>query len=348
MATSGFALYSDVNEQMLRDLPPTPAKIETPDHYDFNLGRISGQRFASVISQNPSGSSLYLVMQQARQDLPARDKNFYDKYDVSEADKKLAERKTAGYGFADIDFTWHFAAGLANEVTDFFVDEGVITREQKNNFNLHDWATIIGSGWFSKLVHQMTPTSNGNYGQFGNTIYDYVGKQLYMKLIGRKIIDANTLLFEFQQQTEPLEDASYDTAILSKSAIKGLRGLMTQNDSIGCPVARYSAHFDADDVHNNPHLKNLVASGRLSVDGARPNGKVRVSQQMTAIDNTLAFFALQLDNYGAAYGTPVMTIDNGNLIVNHLRLPTTDVCRQKLENCDPNAEKLLGEIALAA
>ena len=313
MCTDGFALYTDVNRQHLRDLLAIPPIVGFPnlDNYE-----------RKIVSANPGGASLFLAKQQL---VPAKLGNreeFFAQYGVTEADLQRVDDPSLGLfasGFGALDFPWHFSAILANDVTDFFIDEGKLLQEQKNNFTLYDWATMINSPWFKSLVHQMALTGNGLYEVAGQVLTDFDHDRL-INILQRTTVNGNKLLGPTQPLFTYTEDHDHITgsvtpqATLSNPAAAGLQTYIKSEDSIGCPVARHSIRVPRMLTETNPHFQNLIDAGLLRVVPERSDERnVRLIQDQSAIDRTLEVFAWQLHTYVDHYGTPyVVRAREGN------------------------------------
>lgn len=308
--THGFALYTDLNDRLMEELHDTfipPLAANALAIYKDEI-RWNSHREEQII-RNPAGCALYMAMSQIIRQLPGRE-TFIRTFGMNASDLHEAAHFTHLHGLADIEFPWSFGAFTANAVADFFVGEGVITQEQKNNFTLKDWANMIGSGWFSRLVHLLAIAPNGAYGRNGSDIWHYDTNYLHKELVTLSVNSDLGPIFEYKAQTESDEGITYDTAVLSREAIMTLRAALARNgNSLGCPVARYSVALDENMVRD-PHVQNLIDRGTLTIVPERSdNGTVRLTQDWSAIDKTLSLFAAQLDIYQTVYGNPVIVLD---------------------------------------
>jgi hypothetical protein len=306
--TDGFALYTDVNDHLMDELGNRYIpKIST--HPSAKL-LITGDIYDSVIDGNPAGASLHLAMKNIlNSTVPKGDELLnQSEYGITLDDKDRADTYAFFGGFNDMDFAWHFSAGVANAVADRFITEGVITQEQKDNFTLHDWADIIGSGWFSRMAHELALSGNGTYGRFGLNLTDYSEDGFAKSLVQHKILETPTEpALTYKEQEDEVDGLTYATAEPSKEVVQRLRQRMHAYDggSFGCPAARYSVQLPADMVETNPHVQNLLERGTLEIVPERSTGeKIRLTQEWSAIDKTLSLFGAQLDTYEATYGTP--------------------------------------------
>jgi hypothetical protein len=303
--TDGFALYTDTNDRITADLahqvvPPLPLTLSKK----YGLTDMYAQSCKRV-EENPGAMRLYCTMKRILDIVP----DFADigKYGVSEEDIKLGNTYAFSAGFGDLEFPWHFSAGLANACVDGFVDENAITSEQKNAFTLHDWANVIGAGWFGRLANNMALTGGGVYLQFGGQPADYDAGALHHKLVGTHIIHPTDPLFTYEQLYEPEEQATYHALDLSKEATHGLRQNMhnAAGTSLGCSVARNSVLLPNETVETNPHVQALLDRGTLRIVPERSTSThTRATAEWTAIDTTLHLFAGQLEQYENNYGTP--------------------------------------------
>lgn len=307
MTGRGFALFTDVNDRMLHTLqacriPAAPRDMElTITHWN--------EPSAEVVRLNPAGTGLFIATYHLQQLLPRYDDlTFNADHGISSEDTRESGAYTFfDSGFNDLNFPWHFSATVANAVVDFFVSEGVITQQQKDAFTLRDWADVIGSGWFSRIMHLMALTSNGSYGSFGQMLTTYMPGALTRRLAERKYVAHNDApLFTYKAQVDPQSGLTHHTAVLRDEVIRAMRASMRATQkSVGCPVARYSVLLPEAEVTSNPHVQHLIRNGTLQVVPERShNGMVRLIQEQSAIDKTLTFFAHQLDQYDRSHGTP--------------------------------------------
>lgn len=157
----------------------------------------------------------------------------------------------------------------------------------------------------------MALAPNGTYGTLGSHLGHYTGNKIVERLKSVDALKADDPLFNYSEQLEPSENLTYATASLSRAAIRGLRSNMQNKNSMGCPVARYSVLLPDELVTTDPHVKNLVNRNAMRrIDGRSNEEHVRFTQDWSAIDKTLAFFAWQLDDYERRYGTPYIISTN--------------------------------------
>ncbi|HSX15209.1 MAG TPA: hypothetical protein VLF40_00265 [Candidatus Saccharimonadales bacterium] len=309
--TAGFALYTEVNDRLLDYLADRDIPALRPDGMKDYL---TTYRIEDTLVPNPAGVSLALAMRHITADVPVADQNFYRDFGVSQEDQGRACYHTFGGGFSDMVFTWHFSAGVANAVMDFFVDEGVLSQEQKNAFGLGDWADIIGSDWFGRLMHMTALTANGAYLSFGTYLSAYrkhafahaLKERFDTELEDNKLPPLTNDIFTYHEHQDPADGRTYAAAGLAPAVLGVLRTAMQDgHKSAGCPVARKSVLLPADQVQDDPHTKQLVADGTLTAVPERSTDEhIRFTQETTAIDRTLQLFASQLRRYEAAHGTP--------------------------------------------
>lgn len=332
--TYGFALFTDVNIRMLEamehePLPRTPngntaVYLETP----YRPGYIPGE------PQRVPALALRRIAELAIRFIPETTQ-LRRLGGVTVKDAWRANQEgTFEEGFGDVDFTWKFAGCLASELAQVFVDEGVLTPEQRDAFTLTDWADMIGSGWFSKLVHVLAFAPNGVYGNVGSAPGDYLRKAIGNRLkatwqLAESDFPADGKIFDVRRRYEPHDGHTYITAELKPEVVHILRqSLIANGDSAGCPVARNATRLTRDQLKKDPHARRLVNTGQLIVvEGRSTETHVHVTQGYTAIDQTLMFFAAQLRQYEAQYGTPEMsyvTKDNETM----LHVTTTHASRE--------------------
>jgi len=321
--TEGFALYTDVSDAMLADLSRIREQL-APVSDSTN-----GLQYHEQNPQKPAAMSLYMGMLSARDVVSDNaGKHFRKRYHITPADRRRAAPYTFEGGFDDLTFPWHFSAALASAAVDHFEEQGVISKEQKDQLTLPDWANIIGSGWFSNLSHQLALARNGTYGSFGTYPRDYLDGALRQKLTHKNIIPKTCdTIFDYQEQLEPEENRIYATANANKLVVKGLRDAMKHapSASAGCPVARKSVMLP-NNVARSGHAANLIREGTLATVPERShNGFTRATQDSTAIDRTLAFFAMQLDDYHRIHGTPYLEESDLGVRVRHRHQAPLDI-----------------------
>jgi hypothetical protein len=330
--TAGFALYNDVNDHMLHDIAGLPDRGPISQATaSYHIPPYSGPHI-----DNPAGASLYLATQHivTPVETMVKDPGFYSRYGVSGRDRRAIEEfdthAIIKHGFDVLHFPWLIGAAVANACVDEFVEQNVITRSQKNAMNLHDWANVIGSGWFARLSHSMALGKNDTYRGFSMSVNHYAAGSLKEHFRQDGVIGPEDEVFSYEPQAEPEEGMVYATVKPSKAVIAGLRRQMRNagpGDSGGCPVARNVVWLPTAALKADPHVKNLLKSGGLEIRQYNPEGThVQVAQDMSAIEKTLALMAMQLDNYADLHGTPeVSPFGDGELT--HRRTPAIDALR---------------------
>jgi hypothetical protein len=318
MTTEGQALITDISNLVFDDLNRQvpfrlPGTLRTPR---------SSMRFGVVFNakdQHPSAAALYAVSTQLINPLHSLAKGgnlerFQRDYGVTPADHE-SNRFSFGGGLLDMDFTWHAAPALASSVVNEFVAAGKLTSEQHAAMTLHDWANIIGTGWFSKLTHSLAFTSNGTYRRFGECEKDY-DRGGFQRSLGEISINA-AKPFVIGEAYEADEGKRYVTATVSGDLKRTLRERINppnqdkkerEYNSPGCPAARYSTMFFRHMIDTDPHVRNLLARGEMTIDDSRSTEqKVKATQEYTSIDRALMVLAVKLDQYEDMYGMPQVT-----------------------------------------
>ncbi len=333
MRGEGCMLYTDVNAQMLGVIGSQAIKPLKGRHTNYDIGG------PAKLSQ--SGAVLYEVTRLIMSGVPMPGDtgkfNFYKELSVSKEDRDSVGDKAFSLGFGDVNFPWHFSAGLASSVIHDFVGKGKITSDQADKLTLYDWANVIGSGWFSELVHSMAFTANGSWGDFGRHGFQYAEGALATHMVGRVALAPAIASVDdlelFDVHEEPFDGFTYLTASLRPDIRMMLRKSMRDDErkSTGCPVARKAVRMPVAEVATNSHIQNLIQLGIVTVRQA-PGDKVIIEQEYTAIDRTLAFFADQLDNYADQHGQPVMhvrTVPLEHIKVTHEVKPPTNALRRE-------------------
>lgn len=321
MLRDGAVLYTDVQDRMLSDLDPQiPSCLTERELRGFSLIGEYGNTTtgASVAAENIGGISLYAAMQKVRKLTPRTDHNnvesFLRQYGVSGVDiDKIGDHASYG-GFLNLDFTHSFAAGIANEVTEAFIADGCLTREQKDSLSVTDWADLIRTGWFGNLVEDMAFGGNGAYGPYASNTrgfaLDPAQGGLTRALVSSGVLhsDFEQPLFEVSTTIEPQEGFEYLIASLTQPVRQALRKHMersaTRKGSVGCPVARHVVTLPRDEAMNDPHTRRLMNAGALAELALGDKSKIRLYQETTAIDRTLLQAAKHLTLYDELYGTP--------------------------------------------
>jgi hypothetical protein len=314
--TECFALYTDVAKQMFAEVYPTQL---TPINDAY---KVYGHFDRSTSTDYPAEASLYIMSRHLIQLLPRRDSdaNEFDKrYGVTEHDIDHANKfDTFQAGFGDPDFPWHFAPAVAAAVAHEFEAVGALTPEQHREMTLTDWANIIGSGWFSDLIHSLAYTSNGVYGAFGNEVSNFRPGALLEFINGR--VPAIDKLFDVEVATEEATGEQYLIAKATKALKVGLRSLIRdKSNSVGCPVARLGSRLPEVLVDRDQHVLKLIKLGELSIgeDADPTDDEIRVTQEETAIDDSLTVFADLIDRYERQFGQPKVVVDDGEARVGH-------------------------------
>lgn len=232
-------------------------------------------------------------------------------------------------GVADQDFTWHFAGFMAMQVAYAFEDSVLTAPGSINKATLTDWADIIGSQWFSNLMHDMAVTSNGVYKRLGRDIEDYKHNALQHSEIGEEVNCPEDLLViklssDTHSGTDELPTTVGPTADLSPKARHKLRKNLREcnrpegweaNSSIGCPVARKKFEV-SDDPDDAIHFEVLALRGLASIK--EKNTKLVVEQELTPIDRYLLNLSTILVDIDRKIGTPEVD-ENG--YISYLHVP---------------------------
>lgn len=204
------------------------------------------------------------------------------------------------HGFGDIEFTWHFAPAVASVAVASLVRDGKISEVERNQITLGDWANVIGSVWFSDLMHDLALTSNGLYNNFGKSYRQYGVTRSLSKHIDYTGEELETA-FAFDETI----NQTFMVASLTQGFRRKLRTEMKVADTTGCPVARRAGTLPEALATDNPHAVRLSAMGRICLSDQRVSeGKLRFTQDYTPIDRSLDVLAALLDRYNAAYGNP--------------------------------------------
>lgn len=297
----GYTYIADVAFKVFDDLgKQRPARIHKTDYKHL---------FASTEGMNdlsPSRASLYIGMAHMARAIPAHHDLLAANYGITATDRILSHGYSFQEGLEDMNFAWHFAPALGAAVVDHFIDQDVLPAEKANDWELPDWANIIGTGWFSKLAHSMAYTANGVYGPFGQYPWHYAKGALrtHLARTGIDLDDAATL-FETKEAIEPDTGHMHTTAVMSKPLRAALRRELHNGRSVGCPMARYGSMIFKHMVDNDPHTSNLINSGKAEIVPERTTEtEIMLRTPWSPIDVSLAVLANKFDQYHGLYGTP--------------------------------------------
>jgi hypothetical protein len=226
---------------------------------------------------------------------------FYAKHGVTAED--IAEQEGLSihqHGFGDMEFTWHFAAAIANHVVAEGEQQGDITAEERADMTLSDWATIIEAPWFSAVIQDLALTKNGNYGSLGRFPSDY-NYETVNKLPPFNQVD-KPIVVEVSRDSQT-QHPQISSAQLDGKLRDHLRAVMKEDESSGCPVARHHGVLSTDRITNDPHAQSLIAMGHLKTTDIG-NNKTSFEQEQTPIDAGLQVLAGHLRDYDTRFGTP--------------------------------------------
>jgi len=338
MRGEGFILFTAVHDRVLSAMAQEPV-----EEINFDVAYVDNldARRETVPS---SSMALFSVVRELAQHSQVLNKaafgpgGFYDTFWVREEDIKATRGEDLNIfesGFDDRHFPWFFSAALASASVHAFVRDERITEDEGAHLTLGDWANLFRSDWFSKLTHSLAFTGNFVYGAFGDTV-DCYAKDSLEKTIRARIPrtgwskDTDTLILT-DRQLDSTDGTWHLTAHLHPKVRAQLRAKMHRRNSVGCLVARRSAHLPQGFIETNPHVREMISEGVLSVKPYQDGQSVQVEQQDTAIDRTLHLIADKLDGYDKAYGTPEVhrDITHGHIIgVSHAHLEPTKALQQ--------------------
>ncbi|RYX78967.1 hypothetical protein EON76_04630 [bacterium] len=309
MKSEGYLFYSDIGHKFseeIETLLPTKAKRISGINLDNKLPPTQLNIAAAAVT------IFHDVVKRARLTEMKEDRlvRMYRKYHVSTEERDRIPMNIYNKGFDDLEFTFHFAPAVAVNVVDVFLDSGAITQEEYDQLTLGDIADMVGSGWFSDLMHDMALTRNGVYGGYGKEASDYQKLHLESRLADSiEVPHSVQSLFTISEQSAS-DGFTYKIATLNKTFRRCLRDEMSQSDikgrtqdSVGCPVARRAGTV-AIELAQGKRAKSLVDRSYMHTGELTRSGKQRVHQEYTAIDHALDVTANLLDRYDELYGTP--------------------------------------------
>jgi len=310
MSTKAFSTYTDVNDRLLETLRATPIPQINPDAYEEYRKTTSGGKYPEEVIADPAAKSLFVTALHLRQLVPIGDERFRKQHGFTAQDERQAvQHRIFGYGLENMDFPWHFSAGVANAVADFFVDEGALTGQQKEQFRLQDWAAMIESDWFGRVTHDLALTARHLHRIFGYEL-EHFQKNSLQKYFDKELALDGKPLFNLGWVTGQRPDEAQPIAKLDKAFNQTLKERMHSSEekykeqSVGCPVARKMVSLTVEDAAANSHITQLVERGTLRPVPRASADRVAFQQDDTTIDRTLVLIAGQMRRYEAAYGTP--------------------------------------------
>jgi hypothetical protein len=327
MATAAFSTYTDVNDRLLDTLNAQPIAQIDPDAYENYRKMAPGGTYPEDTVTDQTAKSLYVTMTHFRELVSYAD-GFPTKQGFTEQDKEQAlQHSLYSYGLGNMDFPWHFSAGVANAVADFFVDEGVVTRQLKEAFRLHDWASMIESEWFGKLTNDLALTARHLHRLFGcdlkhyrkNALQEYLHEELSHEKRLFQELNHDKGLFQLEWIPDQRPEEITPIATLDKRLRHTLRERMRLSEQVlneqsaGCPVARKVVSLSVEAAESDPHIKSLVERGTLRRMDRSSGERVFFQQDNTTIDRTLGLIANQMRRYETTYGTPRL-VDSDNSI----------------------------------
>lgn len=292
-----------------------------------------------IVQEAPSAVSLYTAAYAISKLIPSLTGNAGRErlrgYGISpEVHEANASKATAG-GFVNVDFTHLMAPAVANEVTDLFVRSGKLDADRKNAFDLHDWAEIIGSGWFARLINAMAYAGFDAYNSYGSNVQSLQtghqgGLMYHLKQGGALPADFDGEFFEVKEEVERKafdlsgqvvhEERAYTTATIAKAGRMALRVHMQQTKSSGCPAAHHRIRLPSDVAYGTPFISALIKEGKLAeLPDSPKNGISTFHQEESTIDRSLAHIASRLDQYQDEHGMPVVTLSDRTTTVLHTR-----------------------------
>ena len=296
--------------------------------------------FAVMSSVSPSVGSLMLVSRHLQESLPRSVRSAYDMRRHFGVDDTEQAKAKSGFvfegGLGDMGFTWHFAPVVAAEVARTFVRQGLLTPEQRGRLSLADWADMVGSYWFSDVMHDLALTRNGIYQDAGNWFghFTNIHEDSLVRHISSRFASFDPKcrgqlerhgMFVVDTTKEESSGMTYLTAKVHPALRRILREQMHKLPrSVGCPVARRAGTLAVENIADNRHFQSLVARGELEVSYEAEGNKVRFKQDYTPIDRGLDGLARQLESYGEKYGNPRRRRNPGSIG------PDTDLIHVKL------------------
>lgn len=310
MRSEGFLLYTDIGQAFLEvaqtaDIQPVQAVSDIVNEYYYE--------------EYASSTALYMVANNIRGAVikTTTENDGYLKL-MAPDDAEAVRDITFSNGLADLDFTWHFSAGVANAATWKMLDEGVINQTEYDELTLNDWAKMIESEWFSKLIHSMAFTDNSLWQNFGKAPYSFTDtafEDFLRQTYGQRVPALEVYKLEDTSSETGLHTFGAKVNYVLKNLLReSLRAQM--GNSVGCPVARLALRMEQETIDSNVHAQRLIESERIEIDQTT-DGRVALRQKQTIISDALQIFAGQLRAYEEKYGTPYFVRSGADWEVNH-------------------------------
>lgn len=216
-------------------------------------------------------------------------------------------------GLADTDFVGHFAPAVAAGIVDLFTRSDVLSSKQHESFTLTDYANVIGTGWFSAIMHDLARTSNGAYGGHGRESYSYTYNALTQLFERTLRLKASDTAFTVKETLEPEDGYIYHAAQTTAALRLALRQRLRKNSvasTRGCPVARHNVTLDTALIESSPPLQHFLESDEIVASGKelRSTDRQHYILPHSAIDLSLIQLADRLIRYDDRFGTPRPTL----------------------------------------
>ncbi len=311
-------------------------EVPVPFCYDRGDYKFSGKKVEEALGKSGVGFAMIILELQKYLHLATP----YDKLAAQEQEHLGTtfhnNKFMFGDGLADQHFTWHMGGAVAANLAQQFANDGLIDRDDMKQATLSDWADIIGSQWFSDLLHDLAVAPNGFYGNYGAQLVGYTRKAPFNSRTPYtgKVYDSSVIR-EKPLQPE-LEDLRYAgvAARLSQEARHLLRSnVRTANNgsnryfremTIGCPVARRS--FETDEQRIQQYgLEDIAQSGVkrfLNIRPAKRTDRYKVDQTLTPIDRYLLLLSDTLVDIDTKHGSPILEKDGS---ISYQRRPQRNV-----------------------
>lgn len=310
MRGAGFALAADVGHQFMAEM----AAIEP------EMVRHAGPWWSMIAAQPGANSNLYVITRHVREGMRSRQQDVSQDvqalYGVTGEDLDPARNKFLfGNGMADLDFTGHFASGLAAQVVSAMVSEGFVTEEAHEKMTLLDWADMIRSDWFRDMLHVLAKARNGQWGAVGMAITDYSAPTIQGRVNdnhGQEWID-RPFVFNKVFGADGYETITAAPSPEMRSAL--VLGMQNKGSS-GCPVARHSGTLTAEHAGSDPHVQRLIAAGHIAITETFEQKGVqyiRYTQADSPIDKGAFVIANYLEEYSDRFGNPVINRTDGSM-----------------------------------
>lgn len=200
--------------------------------------------------------------------------------------QQVDDYSNVGFGLTDPQFTIHFASVVANASMAKLIDVGAISQGRVPSLNMADYAAILQSNWFSRLMHTGTAADFGYWAETGKFQNDYFlpvprlsGLEARKDKAGKWLVAAGV------------------------ADRRAMHSSMEEEKTTGCPVAY--RHYTVEQAQHlgQRHAANLQALGHATLED-QDGGAIHVTLEQTSISAILQAWGGKILEYTNTYGEP--------------------------------------------